>query len=87
MGVRISIFAPRLCNTSISGLDEYADGCLFEKGADWYPFCPGGGTGRGVWGEGGQGGLAQKLYVPIQTFFSGASCIYTVYIWFWPTLT
>jgi len=47
MGVRISVFAPRLCNTSVSGLDEYADGCLFEKGADWYPFCLGGGTGRG----------------------------------------
>ena len=47
MGVRISVFAPQLCNTSVSGLDEYADGCLFEK-ADWYPFCLGGGTGRGV---------------------------------------
>ena len=30
---------------SVSGLDEYADGCLFEKGAHCYPFCPGGGTG------------------------------------------
>ena len=29
-------------------LDVYVDGCLFEKGADWYPFCPGGGTGRGL---------------------------------------
>ena len=48
MGVRISNFPPYLCNASISVLDEYADGCLFEKGADWYPFCPGGGTGRGV---------------------------------------
>ena len=47
MGVHISVFAPQLCNTPVSGLDEYADGCLFEKGADWYPFCPGGGTGRG----------------------------------------
>ena len=26
---------------------EYVDGRLFEKGADWYPFCVGGGTGRG----------------------------------------
>jgi len=45
MGVCISVFAPYLCNTSVSGLDEYADGCLFAKVADWYPFCPGGGTG------------------------------------------
>jgi hypothetical protein len=27
MGVRISVFAPKLCSTLISGLDEYADGC------------------------------------------------------------
>jgi len=52
MGVRISVFAPYLCNTSASGLDVYAGGCLFEKGADWYPFCLGGGTGRAVWGVG-----------------------------------
>jgi len=47
MGVRVSIFASKLCSTSVSDLDECADGCLFEKGADWYPFCLGGGTGRG----------------------------------------
>jgi hypothetical protein len=47
MGVRISVFAPYLCDTSDSGLDEYVDRCLFEKGADWYPLCVGGGTGRG----------------------------------------
>jgi len=47
MGVRISVFAPYLCDTSYSGLDEYVDGCLSEKGADWYPFCVGGGIGRG----------------------------------------
>jgi len=40
MGVRISVFAAELYNTSVSGLDEYVDGYLFEKGADWYPFCP-----------------------------------------------
>ena len=28
MGVRILVFAPYLYNTSVSGLDEYADGCL-----------------------------------------------------------
>ena len=33
MGVRISVFAPQLCNTSVLGLIDYADGCLFEKGA------------------------------------------------------
>ena len=48
-GIRISVFAPQLCNTSISGLDEYADGCLYGKGADWYPFCPGGDIGRGIY--------------------------------------
>jgi hypothetical protein len=31
MGVRISVFAPKLCSTLVSGLDEYADGCLFKK--------------------------------------------------------
>jgi len=67
MGVRISVFAPQLCSTPVSGLDEYADGCLFKKRADWYPFCPGGGTRRGVRG-GGQGGPAQKSHVPIQNF-------------------
>ena len=55
MGVRTLIFAPKLCNSSVSGLDEYADGCLFEKGADWYPSGLGGGTGRGVWGGGPSG--------------------------------
>ena len=33
---------------------------LFKKGADWYPFCLGGGTGRGVWEGGGEGGPPQK---------------------------
>ena len=57
-------FAPQLCNTSISGLDEYADGCLLKKGADWYPFCLGGGTGREVWGGGDpQGCPPQKVNV------------------------
>jgi len=31
MGVRNSVFPPYLCNASILGLDEYANGCLFEK--------------------------------------------------------
>ena len=39
MGFRISVVAPQLCKSSVSGLDEHADGCLFEKGADRYPFC------------------------------------------------
>jgi hypothetical protein len=34
----------------MSGLDEYADGCKIQEGADWYPFLSGGGTGRGIWG-------------------------------------
>ena len=55
MGVRISIFAPQLCNTSVAGLDEYADECLLEKGADWYPFCLGAGSGRGYGGGGSSG--------------------------------
>ena len=55
MGVRISVFAPYLCNTSASGLDVYAGGCLFEKGADWHPFCLGGGVGALEGGVGGGG--------------------------------
>ena len=62
MGVRTSVFAPLLCNTSVLGLDVYADGCLFEKGADWYPICTGGGTGRGF--RGGEGGPPQNVYMP-----------------------
>jgi len=65
MGVCISVFAPYLCNTSVSGLDEYADGSLFEKGADWYPFCPGGGTGR-VFLGGGSGGATPKIGHDVQ---------------------
>ena len=41
MGVRVSVFAPLLCNTLVPDLDEYADGCRIQKGADWYPFCLG----------------------------------------------
>jgi len=40
----------QLCNNSDSGPDEYAYGCRIKKGADWYPFCLGGGTKRGDWG-------------------------------------
>jgi len=53
MGVRISVFAPFLCGIIVSGLGEYADGCRIQKGAEWYPFLSGGGTGRGVLGMGG----------------------------------
>jgi hypothetical protein len=60
MGVRTPVFAPKLCNTSVSCLDEYADGCRFQKGADWYPFCLGGSTGRGFWGVGGASGSVPK---------------------------
>ena len=69
MGVRTSVFAPLLCNTSVLGLDVYADGCLFEKRVYWYPFCPGGGIGRGGQG-GGAGGASSYSYVPIQFFCS-----------------
>ena len=79
LGVRFSVFAPYLCNTSVSGLDEYANGCLFKKGADWYPFCLGGGTGRGVWGGGCQGGPAQKSYVPIQNFIFWSLLIWSLF--------
>jgi hypothetical protein len=58
MGVRVSVFAPLLCNTLVPDLDEYADGCRIQKGAEWYPFCLGGGTGRGVWGVGGPSGVS-----------------------------
>jgi hypothetical protein len=34
MGVRVSVFAPQLFKTSVSDLDEYADGCRIHKGAD-----------------------------------------------------
>jgi hypothetical protein len=60
MGVRISVFAPYLCNTSVSGLDEYADGCIIPKGADWYPFLSGGVTGREAWGVSGLRGVHPK---------------------------
>ena len=79
MGVRISVFAPQLCNTSVSGLDEYADGCLFEKRADWYPFCLGGGTGRGGWGVGGgSGGSSPKIGRACPKQFSTASCRHAI---------
>jgi len=60
MGVRISVFAPQLCNTSVtSGLDEYADGCLFYKRIRLVPFLSGwghrkGGVGDGWWVRGVQ---------------------------------
>ena len=70
MGIRISVFAPLLCNISVSGLDEYADGCPFVKGADWYPFCLGRGNG---WGSGGwvvpRGSPGQNLRVTSTSFF------------------
>jgi hypothetical protein len=57
MGVRISVFDPQICNTLISILDEYADGCRIKEIADWYPFCLGRGNGGG---SGGVGGLAEE---------------------------
>ena len=53
MGVRISFNALKLCNASVFRLDEYAERCRIQKGADWYLICLGGSTGRGVWGVGG----------------------------------
>ena len=56
-------FCPIALHTLVSSLDEYADGCLFEKGSDKYPFCLGGGNG---WRSGGwvvpQGGPHQNLH-------------------------
>ena len=43
---------------TVLGLDEYADGCRIQKGADRYPFCLGGDTGREVWGVGGPSGVS-----------------------------
>ena len=40
-------------------------GAEFKKGADWYPFCLGGGSGRGVWGVGVPSMVpTPKVYVP-----------------------
>jgi hypothetical protein len=39
-------------------VDEYADGCRIQKGANWYPFLSGQGTGGGVWGVGGTSGVS-----------------------------
>ena len=51
VGVRISAFAPQLCNTSVPDLDEYADGYRIKKEQVGTPF--------GLVGalEGGFGGL------------------------------
>jgi len=51
---------PRNSATPVSDVNENADGCLFIKGADWYPFCLGGGTGRGVGGGGLSGASTPK---------------------------
>ena len=75
MGVRISVIAPKLCNTSVSGLDEYADGCLFEKGTDWTSgtlFVRVGAPEGGC--EGGGGGQGSpKVICAYRNQFSGAS--------------
>jgi hypothetical protein len=61
-------------SATVSGLDEYADGCLFEKGADLYPFCLGGAPKEGARGwVVGQGGPAQKLGMPVQILVLDAS--------------
>jgi len=63
----VSQFLPHNSATPVLGLDDYADGCLFEKGAAQYPFCLGRGTGRGVGGGGvPQGCPPHKVYVPSQ---------------------
>ena len=77
-GVRISVFAPWLCNTSVSGLNEYTqytDGCLLKRGTDWYPFCLGGGTGRGVWGVGGGSGGSHSRSKLGRAFLQKFSCL------------
>ena len=70
-------FCPITLQRFSAVLDEYAHGCLFEKGADWYSFCLG--AGRGVYG----GGPAQKSYVPIHSSWfkvqiSGQNCVVCV---------
>jgi hypothetical protein len=32
--VRISVFAPQLCNNAVLDLNEYADGCRIQEGAE-----------------------------------------------------
>ena len=55
MGICISVFAPQLCNTSISGLDEYADGFHLKKEQICTLFVRVGAT------EGGAGGSSSKI--------------------------
>jgi len=75
MGVRISLFAPELCNTS--GLDEYADGCRIQKEQVGTLF---------VWVralEGGFGGVdrprgpPQKVDVPYEKTKAPSCCKHT----------
>jgi hypothetical protein len=65
MDIRVSIFAPYLCNNPVSGLDEYADGCRITKEQiNTLFFCVGaldGGFGRWVVR---QRGPPQKVDMP-----------------------
>ena len=77
MGVRISVFVPLLCGIIVSGIDEYADGCRIPKGAEWYSFCLGGGTGLWVLGGGGGSRAPKpKNRVDVHYFFFWRLLIY-----------
>ena len=54
----VSQFLPLNSAALVSGLDVYADECRIQKGAEWYPFLSGGGTGRGILGGGGPSGVS-----------------------------
>ena len=70
MGVRINFCSNTLQHFSFRSY-EYAYGCLLGKGADWYPFCLGGGTGREVWGVGGgsEGSSPNVIHAFVQKYF------------------
>ena len=59
MGVRISVIAPQLCNSSVACRSEYADGCRIQKGTEWYFFCLKG-TLEGVFWGGSLRGVHPK---------------------------
>jgi hypothetical protein len=65
MGVCTSIFAPSLCNTSVSGLDEYAE-CKKERIAALFNWVGAMEGGFGGWVV-PQGCPLQKKNVPSKT--------------------